>query len=218
MARPITIIVAALAIIASAVPARAQTGRDALAGRIAEILLDNYDAKPVDGPFEALAKLAGRGSYAQLLADWRARRDSLDSYVPAVNPAFAEPLRIVMRDNPEAYPGFRADLERLAKLSLLNFELCLEAVDVRYPSGSIRLDALGPSDLDAAVRAPPFAVRQRELFALEAEIKARIRDLLASPEFSMSLGFYRIVFDVLEGMRRKTIDRLLRSLAMGEEL
>jgi hypothetical protein len=204
------IFLAALLVLLLPIQAQGTYPDQALANRIVELLTENYDKQPVDTAMEGIIKQAGKKSYNKLLQDWLEYRASMDTYNPEIEPAYNGLLRTLKKEVPEDQPVFAGYIGNLTMLTMGNFQLIFEALQL-HGSG-IPLHQLDTEEVDASLRQGDFPTRQRELLAQEEIIKKAIRQIITQPAVEGKLGFYIFFFDQIARTRQKTIDKMLNSM------
>jgi hypothetical protein len=203
------ILPAALLVLLLPIQAQGSYPDQMLATRIVEILTENYDKQPVDTAMEGIIKQAGKKSYNKLLRDWLEYRTSLDAYKPDIEPAYNGLLRTLKKEVPADQPAFASHIGNLTMLTMGNFQLIFEALQL-HGSG-VPLHQLDAEEMDASLRQGDFPTRQRDLIAQEEIIKKEIRRIITQPAVADKLGFYIFFFDQIAKTRQKTIDKMLNS-------
>ncbi len=202
-----------LACAACAASLQAQNTYDsaACAARLAGILIASYDGKPAEGPVEAAVKYFGRSGYINLLQTWMKERHDLEGFTPKIDMVYQGVLSRVRTDAPWLALTFEEAVLELTKVALLNLEIYHEALMFSRPKPELSL--ITPDDVSGSVLRIDYKTRIFALIGREESAKDKIRSILTEPVLSPKLGFYIYLFDVISGMRKKSLEALRSSLA-----
>lgn len=187
-----------------------------LVNHISDILLVNYDKKPTETLMEKILKDVGKKSYIKMLEVWKKSYNEIDKAEIVLNPTLKLMIKKVERDfNKDEVDYLYKLWDELLKLSLRNFSMYLDAVKSNPLPKDIKL--ITCDYIDQCMLSDEYYQYQVFLYEEEARLKDEILQILMDERVKNKLYFEIYFYNLINKIRKKTIDRLLSNYSINSK-
>ncbi|HPO49526.1 MAG TPA: hypothetical protein PLO89_04295 [Spirochaetota bacterium] len=192
---------------------------DELVGRIAKILIEEYDNYKDKSFIEKTVLKLGKPAFIDSVKNWTKHYKNLEEMEIKLPLQIENILKISKKYlNEDENMEFRNNFEELTFLGYKNLQIYYEALK-DYLSKNDNKD-ISIKILDEALTDIKYFEQKKSLYEKEFEIKEKIRDFFKNKKIKYRLSFYSFAFDFLDGIRvkiiKKDMETMLKKIKEGE--
>jgi hypothetical protein len=181
--------------------------------QISKELIENYDKKPCNSPFEKFLLALGKPAYKKLLLRWVENNSDINSIEVEIDPAVLIIGEIIKKNSDKkTHALFYDNAYKLFFICVENFQMYLAAVkEKKLPP---RLEEITSDYIDECLLNYKYFIIQRNLYDKERLLKKNIREIMTDPRLKDKLGFYIYFYNLIEKIRNATIEKLMSDYSL----
>lgn len=183
-----------------------QNEDEAIANRIHDILIEEYDKYENATIEEKIILKFGRKAYFESVKLWRENYSNIENIKITLHPQVEKMAKIVDKNLPEEQSNyFRSLLTELTFLAYKNLQLYFLAVKDYLKENKLSSNDVKKETIDIAIAMPKFFNLKIEMYDREEFLKNEIREIMNKKEVKYKLAFYAFAFDYFNKIRKKII-------------